>query len=80
MQNIGLYEHLKFIGDSTPKLCRFNIISFDSMHKFYRVAVLVYDEQQIKINIEMVYFFNTKHNYIYIINKIYRTITPIEYG
>ena len=33
MQHISLYEHFEFLGDSTPKLCRFNIRYLNNMAK-----------------------------------------------
>ena len=42
----SLYEHFKFIGKSTPKLCKLHKIYFYKMVEPYRAARLVHDEKQ----------------------------------
>ena len=76
MKQIGLYKHLKFIGESTPKLCKFNIIYFDIMAKIYRGTELVHYEQQFKCNIEMSIVSTHQKNYIYIIIESIEQLTP----
>ena len=54
MQHISLYEHFKFLCESTQKICKFKTRSFDNMANQYRGYGLVHDDQQFKRDIEMV--------------------------
>ena len=53
MQHISLYEHFKFLFESTPKFCKFKTRSFDNMANQYISYGLVHDEQQFKRDVEM---------------------------
>ena len=53
IKHISLYEHFEFLGDSTPKLCKFKIRYFENMAKRYRSSRFVHDGQQFKRNTEM---------------------------
>ena len=45
MQHVSLSEHFKYIGESTPKLCKFKMNYVDKIDKLYRAFGLVHSEQ-----------------------------------
>ena len=53
MKHSSLYEHLKIIGESTLKRCKFKIRYFDNKDKIYRAPGFLHDEEKFKTNIEM---------------------------
>ena len=53
MQHNILSENFKFLGESTPKLCKFKIKYFDKTGKLYRESGLVHNKKQFKRNVEM---------------------------
>ena len=53
MKHNCLSGHLKFIGESSLKLCYFKIKSLDNTVKSYRSAGLVNDQRQYKCHVEL---------------------------
>ena len=53
IQHISSSGHFKFIGASSPKLCKFKINYFDKIEELYKSSGLVHGEQEFKCNVQM---------------------------
>ena len=53
IQQNSLSTHFNMFGESSPKLCNFKINYLGNMENIYRSSILVYDQQQLKHNVEL---------------------------